>query len=452
MASEYISKVFEALKNRSSLYKIFLIGLAIRLLFIPWTMHIHYPEVIRKVDEVFLFGYNPILQARSHGPSAYLFYLPVYIPWLILNEFGISYQFILNSLIKIPPLIGDVVILYALYEISMYLFNDDRKSSAVSGAFFLNPYAIYMSSIVCVFDNLVPAFLLLSIFFFIKNRPISAGVCFSISSLFRYHTILLFPVFLLVSLQIKPCSDERRILSLKKNGIIFFLSTLFFSLVLLIPIFLSLHRIYAFSPTFLWDYLIEWINPSGHPAGFGIWMFRYNFVGLFMKTGIWSIAHVFFGLKPFLILYAILTMLMVHGLRRKRITPLKFLMLNIITYFSLFMLVIPKVQRFYLVWLFPFLIMASHVLEILPRKYPRLLWITNIVISPIIDGNFFKWFWGIFPHEARLYRGVYLSVLSGRGNESFNVDLQLAVGVLHGLLLLLIVIFCLILFLRKTEN
>ena len=127
---------------------LFYIGLFIRIILAVYTSQVHTWTKMISMDELVILGNDPFLRATAFGPLNYLFYMPTYAIYEFLRIIGIEYMFIALSLMRIPAILGDIILMFAVYQLIINLTN--KKKLALFGAsiLFLNPYIIYTLSLI----------------------------------------------------------------------------------------------------------------------------------------------------------------------------------------------------------------------------------------------------------------------------------------------------------------
>lgn len=183
-------------------------------------------------------------------------------PWYLvgINQLYITAP-IFNFTLKLPVLIGDLMVGLLLYHI----VKERSSLSSAKKAFlfwYLNPFVILTASVVGQNDVLVALFMLVSLYLVVKHEYVYSGASLGLSILFKLYNIYVLPFFLLmVALDINRRS-ERVSHYFKSTGIknaLRFLSGASIPFLLLIPSFL------------VFGYLLEsWIGVP-RLAGFNIW-------------------------------------------------------------------------------------------------------------------------------------------------------------------------------------
>lgn len=421
------------IKRGRSVVPVLTCGLIIRLIIAPYTSFLSLFEYRGHMDLLFIAGFNPLTWSGTYSTSFYIFYIPIHVIYLVFNYFGFYHGFLINFLYKLPPIIGDLIAFYSLYNIVLLFSKDKRKSLVVSGAYFLNPFTIYMSVFMFGIDQLMMAFVLLSLLNLLKGRITHSAIYLAIAVVFKYIPILLVPFYLI---------HMRHKMSFCTSFLKMYLLSL---LVLFSPYLTYLVPLYFHSPSAFWDhilgYAVLWTGGRGYINGLDPTTFKYNFSGILATLGLWSVIESAFLGHIFLFLFPpSYFVLMVLALTRSIVT---FESINryIIIIFSLIMLTNPVCMGHFLTWILPFLFIEVYALNSIPRHYLHILWISNFMIDPVFTGPvnaFLVLFDNTFPDISR-----FLWHLFPNGWPLGNLSLQLSLSALHGALLVLTTILCL---------
>ena len=355
---------------------------------------------ITLLEELF-HGGVPILRATSFGTSFYIFYIPVYFVYDFLRVFlSIDIAFFLNFLFKLPPILGDLITVYALYHISLS-FTTSKKARNIAAFYFLNPYVIWMSSIVGHAEQLMMAFLLLSILFLIRKKIILASGSLALLVSFRHFPILVIPVILIYIWKTVASSASQTIRFL----------TIFIGLVTILatPYLYSIFVIYQTSPDAAWAFFDHWLGIRG---GVGnvleysiaeISLLEYNFTGVFASLGIWETIKGFFGLRAYLVYFTFITIFFLYFFKKGSINWINN---YIIVIFSTFILIIPLAQHHYMMWVFPFMLLGAYIFRSIPKYFPLVLSFSVLGTDIFAGGSFVYWldatfpkFFGLFPER-----------------------------------------------------
>lgn len=97
---------------------------------------------------------------------------------------------------KIPLIIGDLIVAYLLYDFVKKRTEDPRKASLAFALWFLCPINIYMSSVQGMFDNYSALFLFISILLALKERYILSGAFLSTAILLKIFPVACIFVYL----------------------------------------------------------------------------------------------------------------------------------------------------------------------------------------------------------------------------------------------------------------
>lgn len=401
--------------NINSTKIVLIVGILIRFVLIPHTGHPGTYEKSQNLDYLFILGELPTIRDTAFGISYYLIYAPAYIFYNFLSEIlNIRYDFVLASLLKMPPFVGDLIIFYALYEIVRLKVNR-KLALPVASAYFLNPYVIWLGSAVGNSNNLDAAFLLLSFLYLIKHSYIKGGSFFGIAVFFRFFPVLLLPALIFYILSQKEDVNKR----LTK----FLIGFIGFSSLLVLPYFLVIIKLYLLSPSSLTQYIFHISGASSATAAYmnpNIEYFMYNFTGFLATLGFYSKLKILYGAKSFLLTFLAIQAAIILYLRKKGLSANQLLHFPVIL-FALFLIQIPLQQHHYLQWAFPFLLLSSRAFGTAPAHFLTIAWLSNLLIDPIISQSY-KYYFGItfpnpFPDKTKYLLSIPLqqsiSVLSG---------------------------------------
>ena len=416
-----------------NIYLIIVVGLLIRIVFALYTNHVATNVKISRFDDIFFMGMNTIIRGAGFGATFYLFYSPHYINYLILNVFDIHYAFLIQFLFKIPVFIADIIIFYALYNIAFLCSKDKRLSLGVAAAYFLNPYVIWMSSIIGHVESLMVASILLSFMYLLKGKMGSGAICLAFSVSLRYLPIFLLPYFLVYLWK----KDKSFFPSLSRFLKMFVCSLIvFFS-----PFILMSIKLYLDAPSSFWMFVDHLVGGSSAVGAAyqaygisGIQLFMYNFTGFLATLGFWPSLKGFFGMRSFILIYLVVTLVFLKYSR----PSIHWMNRYVIIFYSVMMLVFPLTQHHYMIWIFPFVLLEAMVFFGVPRYVPHVLWISNLLIDPFTEGSFLFYSQNTFPSLWPISYGQWVDM------GLLNIPLQLGISGVHGLFLLLTIIFCLI--------
>lgn len=345
--------------NKLALF--FLIGFAARILIAPYFTFITLQDYQRPIESLFVLGLNPIPFSTTWGPGLYLFYLPAYVPYLICNYFGLYQPFILNFLLKIPPIIGDSLVFYALYNIGLLISRSKKVSIGIAAAYFFNPLIINQSVIVGLYHPLAVGFTMLSFLYLTKKKIKLSAICLSLSTSMSFLSVFLAPLYLIHLRREK--SDFRRFLVMFMIPS-FILFTPFLSFV--IPIYLRFQSAF-------YDSMYIWFVGGflGGPGGFLFYNIANvpSFSGFMWRLGIGPILDSLVNSQIFLSLFVPLYLVViVVALRRSPSTRL--ITLCSIAVLSLVAVARPISYPDLLLYVLPFLIVGAYVFRDLPKYYP----------------------------------------------------------------------------------
>jgi len=378
---------------RLSLTKGLILGVAARIVLSLYTQHAATYAKFTSLDQLFIIGANPLVRITGFGTSFYLFYSPFYLLyWLISTQLGFSYDFLLNALIKAPPIIGDLITSYALYHIGIVITNQQSKARLLALSYFLNPYAIWITSIVGHAESLWVGFLLLSLVYLQKNSTRKGAASLALATMFRFLPLVLLPFFVYYVIRTR---EKFRKFALTYLGI---------TAILAAPYVISIVQIYQVSPRLVLSFLDHFVGGASAVQSTGnygiesIKTFAYNFTGILANLGLWPALSSVFGFSNYLV---VLVLLMVVVLKRGFVDFVG-LGRSILMSYCLLLIFIPLVQHEYFSWILPFLLMELVVPNGLPRFLPYVLTATALLIDPITQGSFYYYAAEVFPLQSSL--------------------------------------------------
>jgi hypothetical protein len=388
------------------------------LVLAPYTQFAHVSEKINSADHIFLFGFNPLINDPGIGSGFLIFFMPPYLAYLTLSAIGIHFQFVLETLFKLPPIAGDLLVFVSLKRLTFLGMKDYTKSTLVAATYFLNPYVINASAIVGSYESLMVAFVLLAFLSMFKQQNWRSATYLSIASFMRYFPALLVPFFVVLAWK-----------QAKRSAIGFLVIFSIFSFLLSLPYLFFLVPLYQASPPAFLDWVRYFLGAGGSAPGavaWPVWQFKWNLTGFLIITGLISQASsIFLNLRTFLALFVVLTILAARRFTRS----VAFVNTYLLAFFLLVLVVFPLAQYHYLVWLIPFAILASIGFRQFPMRYVNVIWISYMVIELAIQGVFLGYLDYTFPTAFSQSLRTYWS------NNFYNIPLQHAVGVLIWLLM-----------------
>src|SRR3972149_6348011 len=96
---------------------LFLLAIAIRLALFPFFSHPATWEHLQGEDQRFLIGLDPLAFDPGMGSSFRAFHAAAYGVFLIFDAFGVRSMVLLLWLMKIPGLIGDILVGVTVYKL-----------------------------------------------------------------------------------------------------------------------------------------------------------------------------------------------------------------------------------------------------------------------------------------------------------------------------------------------
>jgi len=360
---------------------VFYIGLFIRIILAIYTTQVHTWTKMISMDELIILGNDPLLRATAFGPLNYLFYMPTYSIYEFLRIIGVEYMFIAISLLRVPAILGDIILMFAVYQLIINLTN--KKKLALFGAsiLFLNPYIIYTSSIQGWPESLFMGMMIFSIIELYNKRTLRSGVLLGVASMMRYMPILLIPAFIIFILK---SSYKNKITDLGKLLSGFILSIAIIGSVQifkLIELYFN-HRA-AFNTFF--NHVLGPGSAISSTQQTGLEDLTFNLTAFFARLGYWDIIKDFWNINiAFTIFY--FAALIIFALSNKNKYNIIWFSASI---FAMFITLISNAQVNYLMWLLPFL----FIIQIISGRSKFLLnglWIITLLIEPVIDSKFLK--------------------------------------------------------------
>jgi Gpi18-like mannosyltransferase len=378
--------------------QIVVIGIVVRLVLAVYTQHAATWAKVTHFDELLLLGSNPLVRATSFGVGFYFFYTFVYMVfWLMSTALSIHYEFVMNILFRVPPLIGDVVSMYSLYIIAQRITNQ-KTALILAAAYFLNPYTIWISAIVGHAESLMMGFVLLSIVYLDEGRLKKSAFILAFATAFRHLPLLLLPFFLYY-------------VHAKKQGTKKYLGIyLLSSVALAVPYIVSIFQMYSAAPSSLFAFFDHWIGSGSAVQGTGSYGivetkgFTFNFTGIIATLGFWGDVGPLLGFRNFLLVYPLFVILLV----RRGAPNAAWLSTSTVITFSVLLIFTPLVQHHYLMWVFPFLLLAAYVTRELPKFVPIVIGSVTLLIDMVIEGSFFYYLLSVFPIQASKLQGSWL--------------------------------------------
>jgi len=196
---------------------VLVVGLAIRLFFIPFTSSpfdvaagwvavvdgtysgdtiyesgwYFYPPVWGYILSI-LSGVADVIGMGSFGDV----FPSIYEGQVLTIGHGMLTNMGFNILVKIPALIFDVLAGVVAYEIVKRLTGDQKKAVIGFALWFLAPVVIMSSSILCMFDSIMMFLMMLSLLTFMDKRYFLTGMLLSMAFLTKVFAIVIVPVMI----------------------------------------------------------------------------------------------------------------------------------------------------------------------------------------------------------------------------------------------------------------
>ena len=365
---------------------VIIFGLFIRIWFALNTNYISVYAKFRFAEAIF-FGDNVLIRGAAYGPALHTFFAPMYANYLLLVKYVGNYEFFMVFLFKLPAIISDVVMRYAIYGITLHVSNEKKKAVLLSSIYFLNPYVIWTTALQGWMEHMTTAFVLLSIFYLLKGKMglSAASLAFSMAS--RQFPVLLLPAFITyLWMKYRLWSPN-----VKRFGIAFIIS----AAIINSPYIYIMAKLATKSFSAFIMYPSQWFGTattSGHAAT--TFDFPYNFTGVLSSLGIWDATSVFFGGRIFLLLF---TLFLIFLIKYRQPTA-EWLNLNIMIIFVPFIITTPLVEPSFLQWVLPSILLASVLFRSIPWYYPHVIRISLMLIEPMSSASFTYNFDQTFPN------------------------------------------------------
>ena len=202
---------FKKVFSNPTARRIILMGLFLRLFLAPWTSH------STDIAAHFL-GVSDMIQNGSSPYSSLDFSYPpvlmiILYPFLLIasifsdpgtwaatpDEMGALCTSIpictrivpsptFNLLLKTPLIFSDIIAGIVIFSILLHIKNEEFAVSGM-GIYVLNPLTIWVSAVLGQSDSMLSMFVLLSIFYLLKNDLISSGIMFGLSVMTKGYSL-----------------------------------------------------------------------------------------------------------------------------------------------------------------------------------------------------------------------------------------------------------------------
>ncbi len=202
---------------RTTIYKWLLIGLLIRLAFMPFTIYfpdllgIYYRSSWPIYHDIYWIGGSQIPIHYFHTFFLWIFkpLMPYWKSILYyadpLKQFAVDnktfeifttnpYVFRTLFLFKVPYLVFELGCILLLLRI----FQDTKKGLRAYKFWIVNPIVIFATYIAARYESIAIFFILLSLYYAKKNRSIRSLLSFGVSIVLRVYPLILLPFFIIV--------------------------------------------------------------------------------------------------------------------------------------------------------------------------------------------------------------------------------------------------------------
>lgn len=186
-------------------WKVLVAGLLLREGFSFWTGHPYDFEIWIRTGHAVAQGFNPYAYWPPI-PGVSIAYLNIDLPsaaylpfWPLLTGglyrfwecVGGGNRFVLYFLLKQPPIVGDVVVAYLLYQVVMRWTGQAPTATSALAFWSFFPYAIIISAIWGQFDSIVVALVLMV---FLVRGPLARNVLYGGGIFVKWITAIYLPL------------------------------------------------------------------------------------------------------------------------------------------------------------------------------------------------------------------------------------------------------------------
>lgn len=138
-------------------------------------------------------------------------------------------------LFKFPLLVADIFTAFVLYYLTHHLTNDRKRSELSFALWFLCPLVIWSSSIAVMFDSISALFMLLGVYFLIKEKYMLSGPAFVLAVSTKVFPVCL--LFVVIGYILSKNRGNRELLL--KNTLGFFVCGILTALVIYLPVIMA---------------------------------------------------------------------------------------------------------------------------------------------------------------------------------------------------------------------
>ena len=403
-ALNLLQRLIKLLKSKVAL--LLIAGLIIRFSIAPFTEH-RYDMYIWRLNQVLAYEYhvnplNPLTEIDKNATIFYWSYPPLWLFCLLAvyplyamivnptypihvsslwqamytthNPCEAYRSFIpknlplLDFLIKFPLALSDVTIGLLLFK-TIKKFSGKNRAYEYTRLWILNPYVIFISAVWGMFDSLPALFTMVAIYFFLQEKYDKSAISLALGALFKMYPILFAPILSLIC-----CKKSKRVTSALKYLLISFGLTL---LVLFLANFsfaliFGNHEPLNTSIVLIWQLFKGRASPDWYGSNifFGLTplgaldiLFRF----LNVETNI-PISPILIGFAAMVLLFKIV--------RRKDFDSKETFSYVTIAHFIIY-LTYSVVNEQYLIWILPFLLVLSAIMEDIRIKF--VYWIMSLL-------------------------------------------------------------------------
>ncbi len=200
---------------KRSIYKWLLIGLLIRLTFIPFT--VYFPDLLAiywRASLIAFRGIYGVVGAQIFVHYIHSFFLLIFKPLMpyfdnILNDpqMGILATWEMFSTFVNHPNVFRTLFLfkmpYLLFELGcvfllLNIFQDRKKGLRAFMFWILNPVVIFVTYVAPRYEIIAIFFILLSVYYARNNKFLRCGLSLGLAIITRYYPLILVPFFVII--------------------------------------------------------------------------------------------------------------------------------------------------------------------------------------------------------------------------------------------------------------
>jgi len=190
-----------SINNEKVWYAVLAVSVIMRVVVAPFTGHPYDMGIWMVSGKYVAAGISPYL-AHPHIGYPPLWALWCGVAYIISNYVAKGNEFLYIFTIKIPIIIGDIVLPVLLLLVASKNVTSSGKDNGriLAASFLLNPYVLFVGVVWGMMDNLV-AILLITSIMLLSSRPAWSGVFASLAVALKLYPIVFVPLLLILSLR-----------------------------------------------------------------------------------------------------------------------------------------------------------------------------------------------------------------------------------------------------------